>query len=298
MASKTASAILLIFIMAGAAAAASDNVTASVYKKTVAVGERLLYSITVKNGKDVEFPTVSVDNLTLVKSALVTHGIFFNKEYTMQYVMRGFIPGEYVFGGYKVRYKDAGVSKEVSVPEVRVVIGTTLFDNDTLEIASIKGPEDMGWRNQPWWWYIAAALMIAAVAALIYYLIKRRKAKKALPPPPRRAHEIAYDALQRLKEKNLDKAGLIKEYFTALSSIVRYYIEDRFRLKAPDMTTEEFLFMVRNSMELSEAHKELLKDFLNRSDMVKFAKYGPSYEEIQGSFLSAGKFVDETREYP
>lgn len=298
MAIRIAQAILLIFIMAGAAAAAGDNVTASAFKNTVAVGESFLYSITVKNGKDVEFPVVDADNLTLVKSALVTRGIFFNKEYSMQYVMRGFIVGEYVLGGYKVKYKDAGTSKEVSVPEVRVVIKTTLFDNDTLEIAGIKGPEDMGWRNLSWWWYIAAALLIAAIAALIYYLIRRRKAKKALPPPPRRAHEIAYEALQRLKEKNLDKAGLINEYFTALSSIVRYYIEDRFRHKAPEMTTEEFLLMVRDSMELSDAHKELLKDFLNRCDMVKFAKYGPSYDEIQGSFLSAGKFVDETRELP
>ncbi|MEO5360312.1 MAG: hypothetical protein H7843_07660 [Nitrospirota bacterium] len=282
--------------MAGAAAGAPDNVTVSVFKNTVAIGERFLYSIAVKNAKDVEFPVPDADNLTLVKSTLVTRGLF-NNEYTMQYVMRGFVPGEYVLSGYRVKYKVAGISKEQDVPPVNVTIHSTLFDNDTLEIAGIKGPEeDTGRRNL--YFIIAAALLTAAVAALIYYLVKRRKGKKALPPPPRRAHETAYEALQRLKEKNLDKSGLIKEYFTELSSIVRYYIEDRFKLKAPEMTTEEFLFMVRGSEELSGAHKELLKDFLNRSDMVKFAKYGPSFDEIQGSFISARKFIDETREFP
>ncbi|MBF0553028.1 MAG: hypothetical protein HQK96_00555 [Nitrospirae bacterium] len=293
----TALAILLIFIMTSAASAAWDNVTASANKNVVAIGESFIYSITVKNGKDVGFPIVNADNLTLVKSTLVTRGIFFNKEYTMQYVMRGFIPGEYVLGGVKVKDKAAGTPKEYSVPDVRIAIQSTLFDNDTLEIAGIKGPQDVGWQGLNWR-LIAAALLIAAAAALIYYLVKRRKAKKALPPPPRRAHEVAYEALQRLKEKNLDKAGLIKEFFSELSSIVRHYIEDRFKLKAPEMTTEEFLLMVRDSAELSGTHKELLKDFLNRSDMVKFAQYGPSFDEIRGSFISAQKFVDETRELP
>ncbi|MBF0516454.1 MAG: hypothetical protein HQK97_04945 [Nitrospirae bacterium] len=297
MALKTVLTILLILLMASAAAAADDNVTASAFKNTVAIGERFVYSITVKDGKDMEFPTVDVDNLTVVKSSLVTRGFLFDKQYTMQYVMRGFIPGEYTIGGYKVKYKAAGAAKEAGVPPVVVVVQSTLFDNDTLEIAGIHGPvEDTGARI--FYWYIVGALLIAAVAALVYYLFKKRKEKQALSSPPRCAHEIAYEALQRLKEKNLDKAGLIKEYFSELSSIVRYYIEDRFKLKAPDMTTEEFLFMVRDAKELSEAHKDLLRDFLNRSDMVKFAKYGPSFEEIRGSFISAGKFVDETRELP
>ncbi|MBF0319529.1 MAG: hypothetical protein HQL01_06985 [Nitrospirae bacterium] len=281
-------------MMATTASAAEDNVTASVFKPAVAIGERFTYSITVKNAKDVEFPVVAMDNLTLIKSIPLTQGLF-KKEYKMLYVMRGFTPGEYVFPSYTVKYKEVGIAKEARTPEVALTIRSTLYDNDTQELAGIKDTEDVSGRRSLW--ILAAVLLILAAAALAYYLIERWKAKKALPPPPRRAHEIAYEALQRLKEKNLDKAGLIKEYFIELSSIVRYYIEDRFKLRAPEMTTEEFLLMVRNSGELTDAHKDLLRDFLNRSDMVKFAKYGPSFDEIAGSFYAAQKFVDETREF-
>ncbi|MCG6551863.1 MAG: BatD family protein [Candidatus Magnetominusculus sp. LBB02] len=296
-ATKIVPLILTIILMASAACADEAVVTSRAYKETVGVGERFAYSITVKNAKDVEFPIVSADNLTLVSSELTTVGIL-NKEYTMQYIMRGFMPGTYAIGGYKVRYKTDSTQKEAAVPSVSVIIQSALFDNDTLIIAPIKGPvEGDGGGSLYWWWLLGAAILIAA-AALVYYYMKRRKPKQPPPPPPRLAHEVAYEALQRLMEKNLDKAGLIKEYFTELSSIVRYYIEDRFWLKAPEMTTEEFLHMVRESLELSNVHKELLRDFLNRSDMVKFAKYGPSSAEIEGSFAAAWKFVDETREIP
>jgi hypothetical protein len=43
-------------------------------------------------------------------------------------------------------------------------------------------------------------------------------------------------------------------------------------------------------------HKELVGNFLEHCDMVKFAAYGPDSREIENSFNSAKKLVDETRE--
>ncbi len=276
-------------------AASDSGLTATVSKEVVAIGEKFTYTISVKNGKDVEFPdlTSSVDNLTVVSSGTKTSGIF-SKQHLKWFVMRGFIEGQYIIPVLTIKYKDGGVVKEAKTPEVRISIAAQPSDNATAEIADIKGPEDVGWRPL-YYWIIAGVLVVAVLAALIYYLLKKRKTK--LPPPPR-AHEIAYESLQKLQEKNLDKAGLIKEYFTELSSIVRVYIEHRFTLKAPEMTTVEFLEMVKNSRQLSEAHKSLLKEFLNRSDMVKFAKYGPTTDEIENSFIAAKNFIDETRETP
>ena len=79
-----------------------------------------------------------------------------------------------------------------------------------------------------------------------------------------------------------------------LSGIVRTYIEARFGLKAPDMTTEEFLQVTSNAQALSSSHRRLLQEFLERSDLVKFARYEPSRHEADEAFEAAHRFIQDT----
>ena len=104
-----------------------------------------------------------------------------------------------------------------------------------------------------------------------------------------------FDVIQELKGQDLPGKGLIKEYYTRLSDIVRRYLENRFSFRAPEMTTEEFMENIKNSSVLVEEHKELLKEFLSHCDMVKFAKYGPTPIEMLDSFKSAESLVEQTR---
>ncbi|MFH1593317.1 MAG: hypothetical protein ABID09_01305 [Candidatus Omnitrophota bacterium] len=142
---------------------------------------------------------------------------------------------------------------------------------------------------------IGALLLLSIIflGSRLYRIAKERRARTEEPPKP--PHIIAYEALEALKKKNLPALGKTKEYYYELSVIVRNYIEGRFRIKAPEMTTEEFLFSLKASHELSDTHKKLLKDFLNLCDIVKFAKYGPTESEMGESFGAGRKFVDETR---
>ena len=54
-------------------------------------------------------------------------------------------------------------------------------------------------------------------------------------------------------------------------SIIRRYLEDRFELRAPELTTEEFLTVAGTPVLLSHEHQKLLRDFLRQADLVKFA---------------------------
>ena len=138
---------------------------------------------------------------------------------------------------------------------------------------------------------ILSIVGLSALGFLISYLLKKRARKRInpSPAPPRPAHDIAYEALDALKAKNLPRSGKIKEYYSELSDIVRRYLENRFDFRAPEMTTEEFLYSLRGSSELTGAHKNLLKQFLSHCDLVKFAKYGPTQIEIDESFNAAKK---------
>jgi len=159
-------------------------------------------------------------------------------------------------------------------------------------LRDIQGPVSLGSRfNLP---LLPGILVLLAILALLFMFLSRsRKAPAVIPKKP--AHEIAYAQLQKLKAKDLIRQGRIKEYYSEVSDIVRRYLENRFLLKAPEMTTEEFLFYVRDYRQLISGHKTLLKAFLLACDLVKFAKYAPPAEEMDAIFVAAKKLVDETK---
>ena len=92
----------------------------------------------------------------------------------------------------------------------------------------------------------------------------------------------------------MDK-GLFKEFFTGVADITRHYMENRFNIRAPHMSTEEFLYYLGITGHLNETQKAALKDFLNSCDMVKFAKYAPTTNEALINFDLAKRLVDDTR---
>jgi len=140
---------------------------------------------------------------------------------------------------------------------------------------------------------IVVLLAVFLLALAIRWFLKKRKKS---PKVVKSAHELAYEALEALRAGNLPASGKVKEFYFELSDIARHYLENRFTLRAPEMTTEEFLHTLGESTKLSNSHKVLLKEFLNHCDLVKFAKYGPTRDEIDESFKAARKLVDETKD--
>ncbi len=146
--------------------------------------------------------------------------------------------------------------------------------------------------------FVAILILVFLIFFLSRFLkdkLNKRTVLSSLPSKP--AHQIAYEALAALKAKNLPGQGKIKEYYFELSDIVRRYIENRFAIRAPEMTTEEFLISLGNYGVLATPHKNLVKKFLELCDIVKFARYGPTMKEIDKSFETAEQLIDETRSF-
>ena len=144
---------------------------------------------------------------------------------------------------------------------------------------------------------LAVILILLAVAALFFlirFLISNRK-KRPVPAIAKPAHVAAYEALEALRKKELPQRGRIKEYYYELSDIVRHYIEKRFNVRAPEMTTEEFLYALGSSDDLLKEHRDALNGFLHHCDLVKYAKYGPTLVEIDDAFGAAKELIDQTK---
>lgn len=179
------------------------------------------------------------------------------------------------------------------IESLLLIFGGIVFAED---IRDIRPPV---YFSAEYSFFVILAIIILVFATLIFLVVfiskKLRKRKEEPSGFKKPAYQLAYEALEKLKAKNLVGKGDIKEYYFELSNIVRHYIENRFKIKAPEMTTEEFLVTLGDSDVLANSHKELLKHFLSLCDIVKFAKYGPTPEEIENSFNAAKKLVDETK---
>ena len=85
-------------------------------------------------------------------------------------------------------------------------------------------------------------------------------------------------------------------FYTELSGVVRHYIEDRFGLRAPEQTTEEFLQELTRRLMLVDAQRLALSHFLEQCDLVKFAKVRPTTHEGGTALRAARTFVEATRD--
>ncbi|MBZ0165964.1 MAG: DUF4381 family protein, partial [Candidatus Omnitrophica bacterium] len=136
---------------------------------------------------------------------------------------------------------------------------------------------------------VMAAGGVVLVRLLWRQLIKRRAVQRQKPPLP--PWEIALKLLEDLKKKKYVEYNKYQQFYSELSDILRRYMENHFCIRAPEMTTEEFLESIKNYESVAEEHKINLKRFLQHADVVKFAKVSPSTEEAEQSYELAKRFI-------
>ena len=104
---------------------------------------------------------------------------------------------------------------------------------------------------------VGIAAIVAAVVVLVRYAARRIREHRMSPI------ERAWAELDRLLKKGLPGRGRYKDFYVELTMVVRRYIQRKYGISAPHMTTEEFLRTAKPSDEL--------RRFLESADMVKFA---------------------------
>lgn len=159
----------------------------------------------------------------------------------------------------------------------------------TNDIRPIKPPVDV---PNPWAWvfWTAGILMaVALIAAAVILWLKRSKQLAVMPPVPPHVR-----ARQKL-EAALLLIGDPRAFAIAVSDAVRVYLEERFQLRAPERTTEEFLRDLQKTPVLTEPQKESLSAFLEQCDLVKFARFEPPETMLRELQESALRLVHETQ---
>jgi hypothetical protein len=221
------------------------------------------------------------------------------------YKLRADLVGSYVLPPVAVTYRprpeegaepaeEAG-AQTVETSEIFIEVESVLpEDGEVTDIRDLK-PLHRIERPVPWWWFAAGG---AAVLLLLAAYLLWRRGKKPAVVPPRPAHEVAFEALARLRQTDFEDPEAMRRFHFEISEVVRAYVEGRFALNATDLTTEEIFAHLGEIAELDGQSDQRLRRFLTATDQVKFAAYEPSGEEIGETYEGALSFVEATRERP
>jgi len=159
----------------------------------------------------------------------------------------------------------------------------------TNDIRPIKPPVAV---PNPWTWVFWTASVLLAlglIATALILWLNRRKQLAVMPPvPPHvRARQKLEAALLLISDP--------RAFAIAVSDAVRVYLEERFQLRAPERTTEEFLRDLQKTPVLTAQQKDSLSAFLEQCDLVKFARFEPPETMLRELQESALRLVHETQ---
>lgn len=175
-------------------------------------------------------------------------------------------------------------------------VNTIPIDTATYEIKDIKG--QIGYpltfkEILPW---LLLALLLAALLYLIIRLVKARRNNLTLfgkPVQKDPAHIVALRDLEKIRKQKLWQNNKQKQFYTAVTDTLRYYISERFGIVTMERPSGEMLEDLKKQ-DIEENTFDKIEKLFGRADLVKFAKYEATAEENEETIPDAVQFVNST----
>ena len=173
-------------------------------------------------------------------------------------------------------------------------VRTMPVDTATFVIHDIKG--QMGYpltfkELLPW---IGGVLLLAALVALAVWLVRRRRAAAEERKPRDPAYIVALRELDKWRGDKFWAPDKQKMFYSGITDTLKTYIEDRFGIDAPEMTTAELFAALKEAEDLPEDLREQTRELFECADFVKFAKHIASEEDNARALPTAVRFVTST----
>ena len=127
------------------------------------------------------------------------------------------------------------------------------------------------------------------ILALLYFIF--RKIRLAVRVHRMSPLERALYELDKLLKKGLPGRGFYKDFYVELTMVVRRYIERRYGVRAPNLTTDEFLRAAGADPAFPQTSIAELKAFLESADLVKFAGLEATPEMADGATGKARNYL-------
>jgi hypothetical protein len=137
----------------------------------------------------------------------------------------------------------------------------------------------------PWLIFLGVFVSLTVIG-FVAWLVAKSFRRPAPPQPPR---ERALELLEQIRAQ----ITAINPYLFSIrvSDILRRYVTEQFGLPVTRQTSVEFLAGLGTNSPFSEDEQSLLEDFLNRCDLIKFARYEATSSDSELLLEEAIRFV-------
>lgn len=218
-----------------------------------------------------------------------------NWKISLNLIITSFDTGIYYIPPQKFVIKD-NTDTVLSAASYLEVFGVSIDTTNT--VRDIKPPARM---PVTFWEIFIYTISIILLAVLVYFIIlyfqKRKRNESFLVPakPEEPPHITAFRELDKIKTRKLWQQKQIKEYYSRITYVIRWYIFKRFKIHALEETSEEILYYIK-SLGLDDINLKNLENLLNLADLVKFAKGDPNSEDNIIHLDNAYDFINITKQ--
>lgn len=289
--------LFLLLILIYGVAFAQNPVEMSVDTTNIRIGEQIEYKIAVDKQENVIFPKLILDSLKKVEVVKELKIDTTETKYIKKYLLTSFDSGRYMIPTQKVLINN----KKHLIDSLFIDVATVKVDTlkqKLYEIKSIKNQPIIfdDYKNYVW---IGLAILALLLFLIWYFLIRNKKEEipieERIPP-----YELAMQRLGQLDQKHLWQEGKVKQYYVELTDIVRSYIERELKIPALESTTDELIesitdFKKIGTLDLPKQTIKNLQKLLQEADLVKFAKFKPVKEDIEGHRVDTENIINNLK---
>lgn len=147
------------------------------------------------------------------------------------------------------------------------------------------------WQTKQFYWALIG-LCIVFISLLILVIIKKLFFKKRIKTP----WEIAFAQLATLKKNNLISAEHGKEFYCALTSIIKEYLQNRYQIDVVSATDTELIAILERQSEfhIPLALSAQVREVIDGMAFIKYAKIEAAQKKIDADFERVMRIVKET----
>ncbi len=273
-------------------------------KKEVYLGDIVNYYVSIEYLQNIKIDkfeiydvlkdTTGVENFVLYNAKSKKIKKLFTNKVVHKFIFK-LIPvqlGTLKIGEINFSYKNLQTNedKTIVVPSVEVVVkpypkpNKKVFDGQLIDI------KEQIWIKNYLWLILFFLCIFSILGWIVYqYRLKPKEAQVLKIEQEIDIKEVALKKLDELWQKNLISCGLIKEFYFELTEIIRWYLEKKYKINALELTTEELFSALKKRVD--KKYNIELKSFLDKADLVKFAKHIPEEKQIFKDFEDAKRFI-------